>query len=121
MMKRMKTYMLGILGAGLLALPLATASVAQADDLRVNLNLGAAPVYRVGPQPVVVRQVVQQPRQVVYQQERVVYRPQPQKIVIVERPHRTIVREYYRPYQRPYAWNQGHHGGWGHDRYVAWR
>lgn len=102
--KTKKTYLLGLMGALMLALPFAMPASANADDhLRVNLNLGAAPVYR--PAPVVYEQAP-----VVYRQEPVYYRPAPRVVYI------------RRPYGHPYYYHMANRRGyWEHGRYVAWR
>jgi hypothetical protein len=112
-----KTALLTAFGAGLLALPFAMPSTAQADDFRIHLNLGA-PAYV-------------QPQRVVYEE----YRPAPQRIVYVQQPRRVVYvsRPIYRErvvYNNGWhnGWNggrghhNGRHGGWDNDdRRTAWR
>lgn len=106
-----KTAMLTTVGAGLMALPFALPSTAQADDFKIHLNLGGGGYY----QPVAYHPPVQ----------RVVYREvRPQKVVYVSRP---VYRE--RVVYRDHRGHPGRgHGHWKHDRWdndrdhrVAWR
>lgn len=104
-----KTALFAAMGMGLLALPLAMPSTAQADDFKIHLNLGgwgAPSYYAPAPQRVVYREVA--PRRVVYV-SRPVYR---EKVV-------------YRDYRGHPGRGHGHwkHGRdrWDNDRRTAWR
>lgn len=102
-----KTATLAAMGLGLLALPFAMPSTAQADDFKIHLNLGGGGYYQA-PQRVVY---VQEPRRVVYH-SRPVYR------------ERIVYRDYRGGHNK--HWNKGHdrgrdHGRGRHDRDYAWR
>ena len=121
-MTRKKIALMTAFGVGLLALPFAMPSTAQADDFRISLNLGGgAPYYH----PVAYRPA---PQYVNY------YRPAPQRVVYVSRP---VYRERvvynrgwnngWRGHERDRGNDQGHgqannHGGWNNqDHRTAWR
>lgn len=94
-----------VLGSGLLALPMILPNTAQADDLRISLNLGGHPA------PVVYRPV-----------QTVRYVPVPQPVVV-----RTVYAPAYPPHRM--AWRGPHHGpryawnnnGWHDGRRVSYR
>jgi hypothetical protein len=108
-LKNRKPLWIATMGLGLLALPFAMPSAAQADDFKINLSLGNpgyyAPVaYRPAPQRVVYREYA------------------PQRVVYVSRPYyreRVVVRNDYR---RWHGHDNGHHGGRDRDDHrTAWR
>ena len=104
-----KTALFAAMGMGLLALPLAMPSTAQADDFKIHLNLGGwgAPTYYTpAPQRVVYREVA--PRRVVYV-SRPVYRER-----VVYRDHRGGNKHGHHGHGRG-------HGRWDNDRRTAWR
>lgn len=103
---RKNPFVLAVLGASLLAVPLMMPSTAKADDFKIHLNLGGAPYYTPA---------------AYYPPQRVVYRDyRPQRVVYVSRPvyrERVIVRNDYRRWRDH---DNGHHGGkWDHR--TAWR
>ncbi len=104
-----KTAMFIAAGMGLLALPIALPSTAQAEDFKIHLNLGGGgyPVYyNPPPQRIVYREVA------------------PRRVVYVSRPAYRE-RMVYRDYRGPK--HHGHHGHgrghvrWDNDRRTAWR
>lgn len=113
MKNMMKKGGLALLGAGVLALPLAIPNTAHADGLNVHLSLGA-PVYSTAyyePTPVAVRYVpAPAPVRVTNYYPRPVYQR-----VVFGHPRAYYVRHDHHRHHR-HAWR--HHRG--HDR-VAYR
>ena len=103
-----KAAMFAAVGMGLLALPAALPSTAQADDFKIHLNLGGwggPSYYSPPPQRIVYREVA--PRRVVYM-DRPVYR------------ERVVYRDYRGHKGRHHGHGRGH-GRWDNDRRTAWR